>query len=218
MHNVSQQRPDEFTLDVSHLNKTSTAFTYRVHATDDDPPVLAEHVPLLLHPVWKPQGDKLGLLLQYSLNPASNLTAPVTLHNVVFVATYEGSRASGAQTKPSGTHLKEKQLVYWRIGEITLTSETQKIICRIIGAENGEPKPGQVEARWEWTPSEGTALGSGISVSKQEESKGKEKESSSDDDPFADDGAATPAGQRWTDVPLVRKVVSGKYEAKSAPL
>lgn len=213
---MAEDRPDEFTLDLTHLNKTSTGFTYRVHAADDTS-ALAEHVPLLLNPVWKPQGDKLGLLLQYSLNPSCKLPGPVTLHNVVFVATYEGARASGAQTKPSGTHLKDKHLVYWRLGDLTLTSETQKIICRIIGAENAEPKPGHVEARWEYTPAEGTALGSGISVAKQEESKGKEKESSVEDDPFADEGAAAePAGQRWAEVPLVRKIVSGKYEAKSS--
>jgi hypothetical protein len=212
VHNVAQERPDEFTLDLSHLGKTSAAFTYRVHATEEDSTLLAEHAPLLLHPVWKPQGDKLGLLLQYSLNPASKLTGPVTLHNLVFVATYKSARASGAQTKPSGTHVKDKQLVYWRVGDVTLTSETQKIICRIIGAENGEPLPGHVEARWEYTPSDDVALGSGISIARQEEPKGKEKELS-EDDPFADEALAQP-DHRWVDVPLTRKVVSGKYEAK----
>lgn len=212
MHNVAPERPDEFTLDLSHLGKTSAAFTYRVHTAEDDNALLAEHAPLLLHPVWRPQGDKLGLLLQYSLNPASKLTGPVVLHNLVFVATYEGARASGAQTKPSGTHLKEKQLVYWRVGDVTLTSETQKIICRIVGAENGEPLPGHVEARWEYTPAPGDVLGSGISIARQEESKGKEKELS-EDDPFADETLAQPE-HRWVDVALTRKIVAGKYEAK----
>ncbi|KAF9874764.1 fes cip4 domain-containing protein [Colletotrichum karsti] len=205
----SPDKPDEFNLDVSHLNKTATAFTYRVHASDAG---LASHVPLLIRPAWKPQGDKLGLLLQYSLNPASNLTAPVTLQNVVFVATYEGARASGAQTKPTGTHLKDKHLVYWRLGDLTLTAETQKIVCRIIGAENAEPKPGHIEARWEFTPE---SLGSGISISRLEETKGKGKEE--DADPFADDNPtspALPADQQWVDVKLVKKITSGKYEAK----
>ncbi|CRK43777.1 hypothetical protein BN1723_005827 [Verticillium longisporum] len=219
VHNVSPEQPDQFTLNLSHLNKTATAFTYRVHdIAGPDAPSLAEHAPLLLRPTWKPQGDKLGLLLQYSLNPAAKVSGPVTLHNVVFVVTYEGARASGAQTKPSGTHLKEKQLVYWRLPELTLTSEVHKIVCRIVGAENGEPKPGHVEARWEYTPAEGTTLGSGISVSRLEESKGKGKEvAAAEDDPFADEelnSPALPADQRWVDVPLARKVVSGRYEAK----
>ncbi|KAM0270253.1 hypothetical protein ACHAQH_009493 [Verticillium albo-atrum] len=221
VHNVSPEQPDQFTLNLSHLNKTATAFTYRVHdTTTSDAPALAEHAPLLLRPTWKPQGDKLGLLLQYSLNPAAKVLGPVTLHNVVFVATYDGARASGAQTKPSGTHLKEKQLVYWRLPELTLTSEVQKIVCRIVGAEHAEPKPGHVEARWEYTPAEGAALGSGISVSRLEESKGKGKEvAAAEDDPFADDGLNSPAlppDQRWVEVPLAKKVVSGRYEAKSA--
>ncbi|MDT9151196.1 hypothetical protein RSW37_26035, partial [Escherichia coli] len=67
------------------------------------------------------------------LNPASNLPRPVTLSNLSFVATYEGARASGVQTKPSGTHLKDKHLVYWRLGDVTLTEDWGKIICRVIG-------------------------------------------------------------------------------------
>ncbi|KAL0930448.1 fes cip4 domain-containing protein [Colletotrichum truncatum] len=205
----SSDKPDEFHLDVSHLNKTATAFTYRVHTGESG---LGAHVPLLLRPAWKPQGDKLGLLLQYSLNPACKLTAPVTLQNVVLVATYEGAKASGAQTKPSGTHLKEKHLVYWRLGDLTLTAETQKIVCRIIGAENAEPKPGHIEARWEYTPE---SLSSGISISRVEETKGKGKEEEAD--PFADDNPtspALPADQQWVDVKVVKKITSGKYEAK----
>ena len=207
-----------FDLDLSHISKTSTGFSYRVH-DDPEAPALADNVPLLIRPAWKPQGDKLGLLLQYSLNPACKLPGPVTLHNVVFVATYEGARASGAQTKPSGTHLKDKHLVYWRVGDVTLTSDTQKIVCRIIGAEKAEPKPGHVEARWEYTPTsgdDGTAPASGISVSRLEETKGKGKEDAFADDPFADDNLSPglPAAQKWGDIPLVRKLVSGKYEAR----
>ncbi|OLN95841.1 Cytoskeletal protein syp1 [Colletotrichum chlorophyti] len=208
----SPDKADEFNLHLSHLSKTATAFTYRVHAGDSEGSGLAAHVPLMLRPTWKPQGDKLGLLLQYSLNPASNLTAPVTLNNVVFVATYEGAKASGAQTKPTGTHLKEKHLVYWRLGDLTLTGETQKIVCRIIGAENAEPQPGHIEARWEFTPEN---LSSGISISRLEETKGKGKEE--DADPFADDNPTSPAlppDQQWVDVQLVKKITSGKYEAK----
>jgi F-BAR domain only protein len=226
VHNVSPDQPDQFHLDVSHISKTSTGFTYRVHSDDAEPETLAVYAPLLVKPAWKPQGDKLGLLLQYSLNPASKLSKPVTLHDVVFVATYEGGRASGAQTKPSGTHLKDKHLVYWRLGDVTFTEagETHKIVCRIVGAEGAEPLPGQIEARWEFAPTANADAGdagfaSGISISRLEESKGKGKEEApaADDDPFADENLTSPAlplDQRWGEVPLVRKLVSGKYEAK----
>lgn len=218
--------PDEFTIDVSHLSVTTPAFTYRVHTEDDT--TLAAHCPILLHPAWKPQGDKLGLLLQYKLNPASNLPRPVTLSNVIFLATYEGARASGVQTKPPGTHLKEKHIVYWRLGDITLTDDWTKIICRVIGEQNAEPQPGHVEVRWDYSVQsgaeglEGAVLGSGISVSKLVEGKGKEKagEEEEEEDPFADDtGPLSPAlggkdRRTWAEVPLVRKLMSGRYEAK----
>jgi F-BAR domain only protein len=208
--------PDEFSIDVSHLSNTSPAFTYRVHA--DSETSLAAHCPIAIHPVWKPQGDKLGLLLQYRINPESKLPRPVTLHNVVFVATYEGARASGVQTKPSGTHLKDKHLVYWRLGDVTLTEDWSKIICRVIGEQNAEPQPGQVEVRWEYASTSEVEAGSGISVSRLGESKGKEKEvvpTIDEEDPFADSEPKSPKdGLRWVEVPLVRKLVGGKYESK----
>lgn len=224
---TSTPSPDEYNIDVSHLSVTSPAFTYRLHAEDDA--TLASHCPLLLHPAWKPQGDKLGLLLQYKLNPASALPRPVTLSNVVFVAHYEGARASGVQTKPSGTHLKDKHIVYWRLGDVTLTDDWQKIICRVIGEQNAEPQPGHIEVRWDYAPAvpavaEETpaAVGGGISVSRLVEGKGKEKatEEEEEGDPFADDkGPLSPAstmkdGRTWVEVPLVMRLVSGKYEAK----
>ncbi|KAK3687726.1 Muniscin C-terminal mu homology domain-containing protein [Podospora appendiculata] len=216
--------PDEFTVDVSHLSNTSPAFTYRVHA--DNEAALASQCPIAIHPVWKPQGDKLGLLLQYRLNPEFDQPRPVTLSNVVFVATYEGARASGVQTKPSGTHLKDKHLVYWRVGDVALTDDWSKIICRVIGEQNAEPLPGHIEVRWDYVPhptSDGPEVGCGISVSRLVEGKGKEKagDGDSEDDPFADDkGPLSPLspgfkdGRTWVDVPVVRRLVSGKYEAK----
>lgn len=216
VQNYSPDHPDQFSLDISHLTKMSTAFSYRVFASDADAAALGRHAPLMLNPAWKPQGDKLGLLIQYQLNPGSAYKAPLTLHNVVFVATYEG-KASGAQTKPSGTHLKERHLVYWRLGDVTLTNETQKIVCRIIGAEGVEPAIGHVEARWEYAvPAGEPPAGSGISISKLEETKGKGKEIT-EDDPFADEGATGDGAepdQRWVDVPLTRKLVSGRFEGK----
>ncbi|KAK4150514.1 Muniscin C-terminal mu homology domain-containing protein [Chaetomidium leptoderma] len=228
--------PDEFSIDLSHLTSGATpAFTYRVHADSDT--ALATQCPITIHPVWKPQADKLGLLLQYRLNPSCALPRPVTLSNVVFVATYEGARASGVQTKPSGTHLKDKHLVYWRLGDVTLTEDWGKIICRVIGEQNAEPQPGKVEVRWEWAaPSllppppptssggeEGAAGGSGISVARlvpEAKGKGKAVDPDEEEDPFADVGSppASPdfvsQGRRWVEVPVVRKLVGGKYESR----
>ncbi|POR32583.1 Suppressor [Tolypocladium paradoxum] len=212
VQNASPDQPDQFALDVSHLAKTSIAFSYRVFAEEAEGPVLGQHAPLLLRPAWKPQGDKLGLLLQYQLNQTAKFASPVTLHNVVFVITYDG-RATGAQTKPSGTHLREKHLVYWRLGDVTLTNDVQKIVCRIVGADGAAPTPGHVEARWEYAASGDEVVGSGISISRLDEDKGKGKEVA-EDNPFADQSLSAGAGQTWVDVPTMRKLVSGRYESK----
>jgi len=216
---VTNDTPDQaerFILDPSHIQKTSIAFSYRLHVEADT--AAAEHVPIILNPVWKPQGDKLGLLLQYKLNPSFKFAdgaSSVLIHNLVFFTTYEGV-ATGAQTKPSGTHLKDKHLVYWRLADVTLKvgGDWEKIVCRIIGAPGVEPKPGSVEARWEISPTTSpNGVTNVISVSRLEESKGKEAEVVDEDDPFAD---AQPADGKWIDVPAVRKLVSGKYEATAA--
>lgn len=214
--NTNPEQPDQFTLDLSHVRQrqATVGFSYRLHIDAETPPT--EHLPILFNPAWKPQGDKLGLLLQYKLNPAFKFAASdgLQLHNLVLFATYEGN-SSGAQTKPSGTHLKDKHLVYWRLGDVTLkpSQEWQKIVCRIVGEQNAEPKPGAVEARFEFSPQmTGEAPEGLISVSKLEEGKGKEVELN-DDDPFADASGSEGEG-RWVDVPTVRKVFSGKFEAK----
>lgn len=211
-----ESSPDEFSLDVSQLNVTSPAFTYNVHA-EDDAASLASQCPIFLSPAWKPQGDKLNLILQYRLNPSCTLPRPVTLSNVIFVASYEGARASGVQTKPTGVHLKDKHLVYWRLGDMTLPDDWSKIICRVVGERNAEPRPGPVEVRWEYHVADGQ-LGSGISVSRLADVKGKGKATDgvTASDPFADEGGlTTPREARsWADVPLMTTLVSGKYEAK----
>ena len=240
----SLERADEFVLDVSHISRTSVGFTYRVHSDDSNtsiPPPLASRVPLLLRTAWKPVGDKLGLVLEYALNPAlaglsgdaSSSASSLPFHNLFLVATYEG-RASAAQTRPPSTHLREKHMVYWRVADAAgaplVPGEWHKMVCRITAVPSpaGEPapelKPGRVEARWEYVPPAAFADGEGvISVSRLEEGaaegKGKEKATDVDEaDPFADEQLSpmpstdTTRG-KWVEVPLQRKVVSGKYEA-----
>lgn len=204
-------------MDTSHLRNTHIGFSYKLHIDAAAP--ASEHVPILLHPTWKPQGDKLGLLLQYKLNPSFNFTAndsPVQIHNLVLFATYEG-RASGAQTKPAGTHLKDKHLVYWRLGDVTLSpgADWKKIVCRVVGEQGAEPKPGNIEARWEFTPPVDFESSQVISLSRLDEGKSKEAEIT-DDDPFAD-AASSAAEGKWVDVPAVRKLLSGRYEAGLTP-
>lgn len=204
--------PDQFNLDLSHIGKTHTAFSYRVFVPEADPLALGRNAPMLLSPAWKPQGDKLGLLVQYQLNPASSFTGPLTLKDVVFIATYDG-KSAGCQTKPSGTHLKDRHIVYWRLGDVTLTPEPQKLVCRIMGADGTAPAPGHVEARWSYTLPDTTVAGSGISISRLEEDKGKGK-AVDEDDPFADEDSAVQSGDKWVDVPMARKLVSGRYEGR----
>ncbi|KAL3427522.1 SAFF domain-containing protein [Phlyctema vagabunda] len=212
----STSNPDEFTVDLSHVAKSSIAFTYRRHIDED---ISSKAAVLLLKPAWKPQADKLGFILSYGLNPASGLTS-MKFSNLILVAKYEGPKASACKTKPSGVHLKDKSTVFWRLGDVTLTTTPQKLVAVFTVTEGPIPTPGHVEARWEapgWT--ENT-----LSVSRLAPGKGKEKEkdesAEEEADPFADDSMApspmvssTPG--HWVELDTSTKVISGKYEALS---
>lgn len=209
IHPSSPERPDEFTIDLAPISgKSLVAFTYRVHVDDT---TLLRQCPLLLKAVWKLQDDRQGLVLEYSLNPACGVESMV-FNNLVLVAIYQGTRGSACQTKPTGTHIKEKSLVYWRLGDVTLETKPHKVVARIVGTDGTAPEPGHIEARWEINSSAASTIGSGITLSRLEPGKGKEKEPS--DDPFADENPPiTPTGN-WIDIETHRKFVSGKYEAR----
>ena len=102
----------------------------------------------------------------------------------------------------------------WRLAEVTLTSESKRIVCRLNGVTGAVPEPGHVEARWELP----NASASGIGVSRFEE-KGKEKQAEIDvDDPFADVDAMPPksvvGSGMWVEVETSKKLVGAKYEAR----
>lgn len=122
-------------------------------------------------------------------------------------------------------------MVYWRLGDPTFLpgddESWHKVIARIVSADGEEPRPGSVEAKWEITGGSGLGIAMlKMGVPGADEGKGKGKAVESDD-PFADDGvvgggevmvvggsgmAAEMGG--WVEVETVRKVVSGKYEAR----
>jgi hypothetical protein len=211
---ISADRPGEYSINLAHLGRTNVAFKYKVHIDSSN---LSTHVPILLKPAWRPQGDKLGIVIEYSLNPVFG-TQPITLHNFILIATYEGARIAGCQTKPSGIHVKEKSLIYWRLGDVTLSTSPQKVIARLIGAEGAEPKPGVVEAKWEFHAQQGQVVGSGLGISmleKEGNGKGKEKEVI---DPFADESVLPSSGLvgtqgKWVQVESARRLVAGKFDA-----
>lgn len=201
---LSADKPGEYTIDLSQLAKPTVAFRYKVHIDTDN---LASQAPTIIKPAWRPQDDKLGLVIEYGLNPAFS-TTPITLTNFVILASYEGGKAAGCQTKPTGTHLKEKSLIYWRIGDVTLDTTMQKVIGRLVGAEGAQLKAGTIEVKWEYNSPVG-AGGSSLGVSRLDNGRKEEV------DPFADDSvAATPSGSSWAEVKSVRKLISGKYDAK----
>ncbi|KAM3085126.1 Suppressor of Profilin deletion [Clarireedia jacksonii] len=202
IHPVSEDKSDEFTVDLASVShKAASAFQYRVNVDETE---LSAHAPLLLRPAWKLQGDKLGLILEYALNPAFS-SDPINFHQLIITAVYTGPKATSCQTKPSGTHIRDKSRIHWRMGDVTLTHTPQKLVCRLLNSEGAVPQPGHIEARWEiQTP----AVTSGISISRLEAPKDAEEL-----DPFAD-GSSAPTVGNWVELETARKISAGTYEAK----
>lgn len=200
---ITTDKAGEYTIDLSSISRASVAFKYQVSIT---PAILSAQAPMLLTPAWKIEPTQSSVILTYAANPA--LKAPVTLTNVLLAVHLDGGRASSCLSKPSGTFSKERNMIYWRLDELTLTpgAPAQKLLARF--QTEGEGKAGRVEARWEMRADGAgmgsgisSGLGSGLSVSRLDAPAA---------DPFAD--SAEVQGT-WRDVGTVRRVVSGTYEA-----
>ncbi|KAF2835716.1 hypothetical protein M501DRAFT_941406 [Patellaria atrata CBS 101060] len=199
--------------------KTVVAFKYQLHLDESN---LANYSPLLLTPVYKIEPAQTSAILSYALNPAFNLgnRTSVTLSNVILILHLDAASTKpiSCQSKPVGSFSKEKMLIYWRVGDVTLTPDgtTQQLRARFF--TEGEAKPANVEARWEIMGENASELGSGLSVSimvpREEEGRKVEEEV----DPFADEGERdkepTPApNNTWKEIAGVRKIRSGAYTA-----
>ena len=198
----------EYTVDLSQISRTTVAFKYQVHLNEGN---LAAHVPMMLTPSWKVEPTQTSVILNYEFNPAfaSPTGRSVSMKNVTVLITLEGAKASACQSKPVGTFSKEKSLIYWKLGDITLDGYAEaphKLLARF--STDSEAKPGSVEVRWEMSGDGAAGLGSGLGLSLTANPK---EEGGSD--PFADEGTMTTPAGAWKEVPVLRKVVSGKYVA-----
>jgi hypothetical protein len=126
----------------------------------------------------------------------------VTLSNVVLALSLEGARANSCLSKPVGTFSRDKNLIFWSLGDITLAAggAPTKLLARFV--TEGEAKGGAVEARWEVA---GEGLGSGVGVSVKGENGVVDAS-----DPFADEETSG----AWKEVRGPRKLASGQYVAK----
>ncbi|KAI9875662.1 MAG: hypothetical protein M1830_008136 [Pleopsidium flavum] len=205
------QKSGEYVVNLSNINRAAVAFKYQVHLEEA---TLPSHAPMVLTPSWKIEPTQASVMLSYAFNTAfaSPAKRNVSMKNVTIAITLEGARASSCQSKPVGTFSKEKSLIYWKLGDITLdqwASGPHKLLARFV--TESEAKPGNVEARWEIVSEHAASLGSGLSISHLDNSSEVRREEGAD--PFADEGPASTPRMTWKEVPIIRKLNSGKYVA-----
>ncbi|KAH7410178.1 Muniscin C-terminal mu homology domain-containing protein [Phaeosphaeria sp. MPI-PUGE-AT-0046c] len=204
--------PGNYTVDLSKITKTSVAFHYQLHIENDNVAALA---PLILSPLWKTEAGQSSAILNYSLNPKFNLggATSVTIRNLVLVVRLEpGSKATSCQSKPSGTFSKDKALIYWRLGDVTFSKDQPTQTIRVRFFTEGEAKPGNVEARWEFSGEQTLNLGSGLGVSMS--APLNEAKQDGEADPFADTNENAPPASPavgWKPVATVKRIMSGTY-------
>lgn len=196
----------EYTLDLASIKKTQIAFKYQIHATEN-----GAHAPLLISPAFKIEPMQASIIVSYSLNPGFTLPAGRTslnLSNVMLGLTLEGAKATSCLSKPVGTFARDRNLIFWQLGDITLTlgAAPTKLLARF--ATESEAKSGAVEARWEVSGEHAAGLGSTLAVSVQHAGG-----VSDGADPFADEDVGGASGA-WKEVKGVRKMFAGSYVAK----
>lgn len=216
-------RSGEYVVNLPQITpRTAVAFKYQVHLEEAN---LAAHVPFILQPSWKCEAAQTSVIVNYAFNPAfvSSGGRSVSLKNLVIVVQLDSTpgagKAQACQSKPVGNFSKEKSLIYWRVGDLTLDGYAEaprKLLARF--STEGEAKQGSVEARWEISGDGAAGLGSGLSLSQLSGGSGggaKEAEGSSGSgDPFADESTGASGGGgtgAWKEVPVIRKLISGKY-------
>lgn len=199
----------EYTIDTSQLSRPQVAFKYQVHLEDS---ALSPYSPVILRPNWKVEATQTSVMLHYSFNHhLLTEKTSITLQNVVLVINIEGAKATACQSKPVGTFSREKNMIYWRLGDVTLeksAESTPRLLAR-FGTE-GEARPGNVEARWEIGGEQAAGLGSSLGISRATSGS---REEGGGTDPFADDGTVAGSSAGYRDVTAVRKLTSGTYVA-----
>lgn len=199
----------EYSVNLSHIQKTNVAFKYQLAPSAGASP--GEHAPLLMNTAWKIQAGTAMCIVSYSLNPSFALPpgsdGSVFLSNVTLILHLDpaGAKAQSCQSKPVGTFDRTRNLIYWTLGDISLTSQPQKALAKFV-TPDGEVKAGHLEAKWELTGGPGVgAAGSGLQVQIRDEGAGEA-------DPFADERSSTDT--TWKGVDGHRKVVAGTYHAQ----
>ncbi|WPH00283.1 Hypothetical protein R9X50_00310700 [Acrodontium crateriforme] len=199
------QKEGEFSVNLASIARTQVAFKYQLKNTGSE-----TYAPLMISPAFRLEPTQASVIVSYSLNPTFNLQGKesITLSNVMLALTLEGATATSCQSRPAGTFARERNLIYWQLGEITIKAgaPAQKLLARFT--TESEAKNGTVEARWEIAGENVNGLGSGLQVSMHSSSGTGAADGS---DPFADQEGASSA---WKNVPGSRKLLGGSYIAK----
>ena len=197
----------EYNVNLAQLGRTSVAFKYQVHL---DEASLSAHAPIMLTANWKVEPTQTSVILNYSFNTGFSSAAKrsVSMQNVAVYVNIEGTKALSCLSKPIGNFSREKSRIYWKLGDLTLDAYQegpQKLLARF--STEAEARPGEVEARWEISGEHASGLGSGLSLS---QSVGAKEDGA---DPFADEGTPSLSASMYKEVPVVRRLLSGKYNA-----
>ncbi|KAK8154764.1 Muniscin C-terminal mu homology domain-containing protein [Phyllosticta citrichinensis] len=212
-----QERAGDYTVSLSSITRTQVGFKYQVHLDDSN---VASFAPISLSTAWKVEPTQTSVILSYSLNPAFKLAhgrTSITLNNVVLVIHLDptGAKSPHCQSKPVGTFSKDRNLIYWRLGAVTLSSDQPAQQLRARFYTEGEARPGNAEARWEISGEQAAGQGSGLEVTQMVPPSGENADAEAD--PFADDSgpssSAAAAAPTWRPVTTVKKITSGTYTA-----
>jgi F-BAR domain only protein len=204
------EKPGMYTVSLRDVTKTAVAFKYQMRL---DEATMTTHTPLTLKSVWKIEPTQASVLVTYGIHP--NFGSSLVLSNVVLMVHLDpaAAKATNCKSMRGGIFARERSLVYWRLGELSLVKDGPAHTLKARFFTDGEAKAGNVEARWEISNEHMVELGSGLSVSVLEQAQPGESEST---DPFADEEEAPSAVPKWKDVRSLRRFRSGNYVSSAS--
>lgn len=157
-------KPGEYTLDVPALVRHSgaavtgsgraTVLKYQLHVPAHR---ANEYVPLYIAPQWRCEDKQTSILLNFSSNADSRITAGAasmpgaSLQDVTLSVDVSSAGLTNIMSKPTAVYVAEQKKLFWRLNEPlpVVTAEdasAHKALARFQVDTKSEPRP--VEVRW----------------------------------------------------------------------
>ena len=205
-------QPNRYKIKLRNIINPILAFRYQLKSEEYRS---FSYAPLSITPVWKIEPSRVSVIVSCSLNDnfVMDTKTSLTLDNLVIIVHLEGCKAASCQSKPVGTFSRERSIIYWRLGMITLDKKqaTKQLRARFLTESEG--RSGQTEARWEVSGNAVEGFGSHLGISKYRGPLTNGLQNEMERDSSFGGKLSLKGDPEWEDITIGPKIISGTYIA-----